>query len=82
MKLKMVRLFFPTLHSLTLASGLSPTPNRCIFDFVNTSSKFLAPLGTSDMSRTLSAIANFSGKIGKILAKEGKDDKEKVGEIS
>jgi len=34
------------------------------------------------MSRTLSAIANFSGKIGKILAKEGKDDKEKVGEIS
>lgn len=37
---------------------------------------------TSFICKTLSAIANFSGKIGKILAKEGKDDKEKVGEIS
>ncbi len=33
------------------------TPNRCISDFANASSKFLAPLGTSDMPKTLSEIA-------------------------
>jgi len=54
MKLKMVRLLPLTLHSLTLASGLSPTPNRCISDFANVPSKFLASLGTSYVRRTLS----------------------------
>ena len=46
-----------TLRSLTLTTGLSPTPNRCISDFANASSKFLASLGTSDMPRTLGDIA-------------------------
>jgi len=49
----------PTLRSLTLTSGLSPTPNRCISDFTNASSKFLAPFGTSDMSRMLSEISKW-----------------------
>jgi len=43
----------PTLRSLSLTSGLSPTPNRCIFDYANAPSKSLASLGTSDMPRTL-----------------------------
>jgi len=37
----------PTLRSLTLTSGLSPTPNRCISDFAIAPSKFLPLLGTS-----------------------------------
>jgi len=46
-----------TPRSLSLTSGLSPTPNRSISDFANASSKFLASLGTSDMPRTLGDIA-------------------------
>ena len=48
----------PTLRSLSLTSGLSPTPNRSISDFADAPSKFLAPLGTSDMPKTLSEIPN------------------------
>ena len=33
------------------------SPNRCISDFAIALSKFLAPLGTLDMPRTLSEIA-------------------------
>lgn len=43
----------PTLRSLTLTSGLSPTPNRCISDYADAPSKFLASLGTSDIPQTL-----------------------------
>ncbi len=39
-------------------SPLTGSPNRCISDFADTSSKFLAMLGISDMPRTLSEIAN------------------------
>ena len=41
----------------SVATGLSPTPNRCISDFANAPSKFLASLGTSDMPNTLSDIS-------------------------
>jgi len=37
-------------------SPLSGSPNRCISDFANAASKFLASLGTSDMPGTLSEI--------------------------
>jgi len=36
-----------------LASPSARSYNRCISDFANASSKFLASLGTSDMPRTL-----------------------------
>ena len=39
-----------------LASPSACSPNRCISDFAIAPSKFLAPLGTSDMPRTLSEI--------------------------
>ena len=35
---------------------LTHSLNRCISDFANASSKFLAPLGTSDMPRTLDPV--------------------------
>ena len=41
-----------TPRSLTLASGLLPTSNRCILDFANAPSKSLTSLGTSDVPRT------------------------------
>jgi len=41
------------------SSPLTGLPNRCFSDFANASSKFLAPLGTSDMSRTLSEISKW-----------------------
>jgi len=37
-------------------SPLSGSPNRCISDFANTPSKFLATLGTSDIPNTLGVI--------------------------
>ncbi len=39
------------------------SPNRCISDFADAPSKFLAPLGTSDMPRTLSEIAGDEYRI-------------------
>ena len=44
-------------HSAVLRTlPLSGALNRCISDFAIASSKFLAPLGTSDMPKTLYAI--------------------------
>ncbi len=40
------------LHTLPFGS-----PNRCISDFANASSKFLASLGTSDIPKTLGDIS-------------------------
>ena len=37
-------------------SPLTGSPNKCISDFTNASSKFLTPLGTSDMPKTLAEI--------------------------
>jgi len=50
-----------TVGGLGHSAGLRTLPlgslNRCISNFANAPSKFLAPLGTSDMPRTLSEMA-------------------------
>jgi len=39
---------------------IATSPNRCIFDFANASSKFLATLGTSDIFGTLAEIPHVA----------------------